>query len=189
MRTGEVLLLKHSDIKLERTELYEQQVLKIRVPDETKTGSRVAISNPPVVEVYRELCELTGHTGKDDWLFCDQKGKRVTGFYKTLPNMLEEAGLLIDKNGDRRCAYSFRHVYAQGRFAAIGFNPIAYDLLATNMGTSRITLEKHYAPKGTISDPDALIAEHSLAKIVVLDGESELQAKLREIERRKRRGY
>jgi integrase len=189
MRTGEVLLLKHGDVKLEMTELYEQRVLKIRVPDETKTGTRTVISNPPVVQVYRELCELTGHTGKDDWLFCDQKGKQSKGFYKTLPNMLEEAGLLEDKKCNRRSAYSFRHVYAQGRLAAIGFNPIAYDLICTNMGTSRNTLEKHYAPKGIINDPDALIAEHGLGKVVVLEGESETEAKLREIERRKRRCF
>ncbi len=164
MRTGEVLLLKHADIKSERTELYEQQVLKISVSSQTKTGARTVISNPSVVSTYAELCELTGHTSADDWLFCDQKGKQAKGFFKTLPQMLKEAGVATDAHGDKRTAYSFRHVYAEGRFAAIGFNPIALDLIATNMGTGRQSLENHYIRRGIITDPDALIAERSLGK-------------------------
>jgi integrase len=183
MRTGEVLLLKHGDIRKERTDLYETDVLNISVSNQTKTGARIVTSNPAVVATYAELCALTGHTAADDWLFCDQKGKQATGFFKTLPTMLEEAGVLTDKHGDRRSAYSFRHVYAEGRFAAIGFNPIAYDLIGTNMGTGRQSLEKHYVRSGIINDPDALIANHGLNKD--LTG----KAKLAEIKRRERRGY
>ncbi len=190
MRTGEVLLLKHGDIRIDRTELYERQVLYITVSDQTKTGSRIAISNPSVVGTYRELCALTGHTASTDWLFCDQKGKQAKGFFKTLPTMLKEAGLLTDKHGDRRSAYSFRHVYAEGRFAAIGFNPIAYDLIGTNMGTGRQSLEKHYVRRGIIDDADALIAERGLGKIDKgLSGSAEIDAKLEEMARRERRGF
>ena len=190
MRTGEVLLLKHADIRKQRTELYEAQVLYISVSNETKTGARTVISNPSVVATYAELRELTGHTAKDDWLFCDRTGKQAKGFFKTLPTMLEEAGVLTDSDGNRRSAYSFRHVYAEGRFAAIGFNPIAYDLIGTNMGTGRQSLEKHYVRKGIINDPDALIANHGLLKIGRgKGGAREIDAKLKEIERRERRGY
>jgi hypothetical protein len=190
MRTGEVLLLKHGDIRKKRTELYESRVLYISVSSQTKTGARTVISNPSVVATYAELCALTGQTAPTDWLFCDQKGKQAMGFFKTLPMMLEEAGVLTDKLGDRRSAYSFRHVYAEGRFAAIGFNPIAFDLIGTNMGTGRQSLEKHYVRRGIIDDPDALIANHSLKKIGKGEnGRSEVEAKLAEIERRERRGY
>lgn len=165
MRTGEVLLLKHSDVKRERTDIYEHEVLIISVSPQTKTGVRTVISNPSVVAVYIELCSHTAHTGKNDWLFCDQNGKQSKGFFKTLPIMLAEAKVATDKSGDKRSAYSFRHVYAEGRFDAIGFNPIAFDLIGTNMGTSRQSLEKHYIRRGIINDADALIAENGLGKI------------------------
>lgn len=186
MRTGEVLLLKHRDIRIETTDLYEAKVLKISVSNQTKTGSREVVSNPSVVTTYTELCELTGHTEGDDWLFCDPKGKQSTGFFKTLPQMLKEAGVATDKNGGKRTAYSFRHVYAEGRFNAIGFNPIAFDLIATNMGTGRQSLENYYIRRGIIDDPDALIANHGLVKG---KGIKDVQEKLKEIERRERRGF
>jgi len=182
-----VLLLKHSDIQKKLTDLYESMVLYISVSSQTKTGARIAISNPSVVATYKELCELTGHTAATDWLFCDQKGKQCKGFFKTLPTMLEEAGVLTDKNGDRRSAYSFRHVYAEGRFYNIGFNPIAYDLIGTNMGTGRQSIEKHYVRTGIVNDPDALIANHGLRKIA--SGSGEFEAAQAEIKRRERRGY
>jgi integrase len=189
MRTGEVLLLKHSDVKRDHTDLYEALVLKITVSDQTKTGARTVVSNPSVVGVYAELCALTGHLAATDWLFCDQKGKQCKGFFKTLPEMLAEAGVLTDKNGYRRSAYSFRHVYAENRFAAIGFNPIAFDLIGTNMGTGRESLEKHYVRRGIIGDADALIANHGLVNFSGPEGEAERAAKLEEIARRERRGY
>lgn len=189
MRTGEALLLKHRDVMVTRTDLYEMVVLEISVSDQTKTGARTVTSNPSVVATYGEICALTGHTAPDDWLFCDQKGKQAKGFFKTLPTMLEEAGVLTDKRGDRRSAYSFRHVYAEGRFAAIGFNPIAYDLIGTNMGTGRQSLEKHYVRRGIIDDPDALIANHGLVSFKGPEGPNAMQAKLAEIKRRENRGY
>ena len=54
--------------------------------------------------------------------FCDASGKRNNGFYKTLPKMLEDAGLLYDENGDQRTAYNLRHYYAEERFRGMGYN-------------------------------------------------------------------
>ncbi|WP_298168964.1 hypothetical protein [Novosphingobium sp.] len=190
MRTGEVLLLKHADIGRAFTELYEARILKISVSSQTKTGARTVISNPAVVSTYVELQKLTGHTKPEDWLFCNPDGKKCTGFFKTLPQMLEEAGVAKDAHGDKRTAYSFRHVYAEGRFAAIGFNPIALDLIATNMGTGRQSLENHYIRRGIITDPDALIANHGLQYAWDgLKGQEEGEAKRKEIERREKRGF
>ena len=189
MRTGEVLLLKHGDIAREITDIFEHHVLRIAVSDQTKTGARTVISNPSVIATYAELCALTGHTDRDDWLFCDQKGKQCKGFFKTLPLMLAEIGLLTDKRGDKRSAYSFRHVYAQNRFNAIGFSPAAYDLICMNMGTGRLTLEKHYAPKGTVNDADALLAENGLGKVErgIVDGLNEREQAEQERQKRSRR--
>jgi hypothetical protein len=96
-------------------------------------------------------------------VFCHKNGKKNEGFYKTLPKMLEEAGLLYDENGDRRTAYSFRHYYAEQRFTELGYNAAVYDMLCTNMGTGRPQIENHYVRKGIMMDVDVLIGGGDLA--------------------------
>lgn len=157
MRTGEVLKLKHKHIRRERTDGFERRHLKITVPNDTKTGERFVRSQDFVVNTYDNICELTGHTGTDDWLFCSIDGKKNEGFYKTLPKMLEEIGLLYDEKGHRRSAYSLRHYYAEQRFIEMGYNLATFDMLAENMGTGRPQIEAHYVRKGISMDVDVLI--------------------------------
>jgi integrase len=163
MRTGEVLQLKHKHVRVERSDVMEMQHLEITVPQNTKTGQRVVRSQNSVVPVYQALRKLTEHTAADDWVFCHKNGKKNEGFYKTLPKMLEEAGLLYDENGDRRTAYSFRHYYAEQRFTELGYNAAVYDMLCTNMGTGRPQIENHYVRKGIMMDVDVLIGGGDLA--------------------------
>lgn len=163
MRTGEVLQLKHKHVRVEYSDVIEMQHLKIQVPQNTKTGQRVVHSQNSVVPVYRALCEMTEHTDADDWVFCHKNGKKNEGFYKTLPKMFEEAGLLYDENGDRRTAYSLRHYYAEQRFTELGYNAAVYDMLCTNMGTGRKQIEDHYVRKGIMMDVDVLIGGGSVA--------------------------
>jgi hypothetical protein len=66
--------------------------------------------------------------------------------------------VLYDAEGGKRSAYSFRHYYAEQRFADIGINPKTFDLLSTNMGTGRQMLESYYIRKGMVVDDEALIA-------------------------------
>ena len=157
MRTGEVFSLRHRDIKQTRTDEAEMVTLRITVAQDTKTGSRMTIAQPECVAIYREICELTGHTEADDFVFCGKDGKQLKGFYKTLDHMLNDIGLLHDRDGEKRTLYSFRHYYAESRFREIGYNPRAFDLLSANMGTSRLQLEKHYVRKGITNDEDALV--------------------------------
>ena len=145
MRTGEVLQLKHSNVKYTRSDLEERAHLVIQVPKTTKTGARIVRSQSELVGVYRGIKELTEHTEQNDWIFSYSNGKKNEGFYKTLPKMLKEAGLLVDENGARRSAYSFRHFYAEQRFTELGYNPAVFDMLAENMGTGRLQIEAHYA--------------------------------------------
>jgi len=158
MRPGEVLLLKHKDISMEVTPETESAVLKIQVSAYTKTGSRIVTSLQSTANFYEDLCNLTGRTEADDWLFCNLDGTCNKGFMKTLPKVLEEAGLLHDDNNGKRSAYSFRHYYAEQRFKEIGINPHTFDLLSTNMGTGRQMLESYYIRKGMVVDDEALIA-------------------------------
>lgn len=183
MRTGEVLKLRHRDIRIERSDASETQYLKIAVARDTKTGQRVVSSQKSVVSVYREICELTGHTGEDNWVFCHANGKRNDGFYKTLPKMLEEAGLLFAEDGQKRSAYSFRHYYAEQRFTELGYNAAVYDMLCTNMGTGRKQIEDHYVRKGIMMDVDVPIGEgqykHSKVAVTGATEAERAQRKLR----------
>jgi integrase len=158
MRTGEVLLLKHKDIGMEILEETQSAVLKIRVSAQTKTGSRIVTSQQATTNYYEDLCNLTGREDDDDWLFCNRNGTHNKGFMKTLTKVLAEAGVLYDAEGGKRSAYSFRHYYAEQRFAEIGINPKTFDLLSVNMGTGRQMLESYYIRKGMVVDDEALIA-------------------------------
>lgn len=183
MRTGEVLQLKHKHIKIKRSDVGEQQYLSISVPKTTKTGERIVSSQSSVVAVYKMLRELTEHTNADDWVFCDAKGKKNEGFYKTLPKMLDEAGLLYDDDGQRRTAYSLRHYYAEQRFIELGYNAAVYDMLSENMGTGRKQIEDHYVRKGIMMDVDVLIGGGNFAHSnVVTTGATEAERARRKLE-------
>lgn len=157
MRTGEALQLKHRHIKV-GVSPNGYPILEIEVPKTTKTGARLVRSHYFLHTHYLELCKLTSHTAPDDWVFCNMDGKKNEGFYKTLPKMLEEAGLLLDENGQRRSAYSFRHYYAEQRFRELGYVTNTFDMLATNMGTGRTQLESHYVRKDLLMDVDVLLS-------------------------------
>lgn len=159
MRTGEVLQLRHRDIVMEQTGESERVVLKITVSHQTKTGSRVVTSLPDTATLYEDLCNHTQREAADDWLFCNLDGTPNKGFFKTLPKMLAEAGVLYNKDGAKRSAYSFRHYFAEERLAAMQTNPRALDILSVNMGTSKQMLESFYVRKGVLLDDEALIVD------------------------------
>ena len=163
MRTGEVLQLKHKHVEIKRTYLTEYCYLKIQVPKTTKTGERIVSSQIGLEAVYKKIRALTGHIDADDWVFCRADGKKNEGFYKTLPKMLKETGLLYAEDGQRRTAYSLRHYYAEQRFIELGYNAAVYDMLATNMGTGRTQIENHYVRKGLMMDVDVLLGGGNLA--------------------------
>jgi integrase len=157
MRTGEVLLLKHKDIEMQKTPETQSAVLKITVSAHTKTGTRRVTSLPATANFYEDLKNLTGREDNDDWLFCNKDGTRNKGFFKTLPKVLDEAGLLYDADGKRRSAYSFRHYFAEDRIFAMQTNPRAMDILSKTMGTGKQMLDSFYIQKGILDDDEALI--------------------------------
>lgn len=159
MRTGEVLQLRHRDIAMEQTGDSGRVVLKITVSHQTKTGSRIVTSLPETANIYEDLCNHTQREEADDWLFCNLDGTANRGFFKTLPKMLAEAGVLYNKDGAKRSAYSFRHYFAEERLAAMQTNPRALDILSVNMGTSKQMLESFYVRKGVLLDDEALIVD------------------------------
>lgn len=182
LRTGEVLKLKHADVRRWRTDHGEHPILRISVPNDTKTGERLVRSQSELVGWYEQLCKHTGHVAPTDWLFSDASGKASTGFYKTLPALLAEVGLLTDKHGDRRTAYSLRHYYAESRLRALGHVPAVYDMLCTNMGTGQKQLENHYIRRGELMDEDLLVSAGPQRRGAVT-GKTELERARRGLER------
>jgi integrase len=83
MRTGEVFSLRQGDIRRTLTDEAQMLTLRITVAQDTKTGSRLTVARPECVAIYKEVCELTGHTEADDFVFCGKEGKQLKGFYKT----------------------------------------------------------------------------------------------------------
>jgi len=164
MRPGEVLKLRYRDIGIEETGEHKIRHHVVNVPHNTKTGARRVIGDPLLTDILNELALLRLNAtkdrkapDKDDWLFADKKGKQSKGFGKTLQTVLTDVGMLTDERGMRRSAYSFRHYYAERKFKDLGLNPRAYDLLSSNMGTSRQMLETHYVRKGIIHDQEAML--------------------------------
>jgi integrase len=187
MRTGEVLQLKHKDVSIKYTQ-NDKPYLEIIVPRTTKTGTRIVRSHYFLNIHYMELCKLTGHTDPDDWIFCSKDGKKNEGFYKTLPKMLEEAGLLCDEYGQRRTAYSFRHYYAEERFRDLGYSLATYDMLAENMGTGRLQIEAHYVRKGLLMDVDVLLSTGG-ARTAASTGITEAERAKRKLQSMRQTGH
>lgn len=152
LRTGEALKLKLRDMTPKLDSETGIVHYEIAVSKHNKTGARTAIGGLEIRRIYLQIRRLTGRKEPDDWVFCNKDGKQAKGFYKTLPDMLKQSGLLYDSNGDRRVAYSLRHYYAESTLRKMRYTANAIDLLCKNMGTSRQSIENHYVRRGAISN-------------------------------------
>lgn len=77
----------------------------------------------------------------DDAVFANSDGSRIQTFKKGLADLLETAGLLYDRSGNRRSAYSFRHFYISQQILA-GVDSFT---IAINTRTSVQMIEQYYA--------------------------------------------
>ena len=80
---------------------------------------------------------------KDDPVFCNYKGERITTFNNSLKSLLKAADLLTDAFGNNFTAYCFRHSYAT--WALQRDPPVDIYTLATNMRTSVEMIERWYS--------------------------------------------
>jgi integrase len=177
MRTGEVLKLRYRDIEVTQTEQHSVPTIRIRVPNDTKTGTREVVALPQLLAWLDALVELTGRDRKDDGLFCDADGKVNKGFFKTVPKLFAEAGVLLDAEGERRSAYSLRHYYAEQRLIELGTNARAFDTIGKNMGTGRQYLETHYVRKGLFDEADVLVTGGGLRMGKLVDAAETARAR------------
>jgi integrase len=80
-------------------------------------------------------------SGRDEYVFSDESGKRIRSFNRAFNSLLTAADLEFDFAGNQRSPYSLRHTYAT--FRLIYGNVDVYEL-AINMGTSVEMIERHY---------------------------------------------
>jgi integrase len=157
LRTGEALKLKCRDMRHHLNKETGIVHYEIAVSKHNKTGARTVIGGMDVRRIYLQIRRIAGQKEQDDWVFCNKDGKQTKGFYKTLPEMLKQSGLLYDSNGDRRAAYSLRHYYAESTLRKMRYTENAIDLLCKNMGTSRQSIENHYVRRGAISNTEDIL--------------------------------
>ena len=94
--------------------------------------------------VYRAFRRQFGRKPtKDDPVFCNYKGDRMTTFNNSLKALLKAADLTADAFGNNFTAYCFRHSYAT--WALQRDPPVDIYTLATNMRTSVEMIEKWYS--------------------------------------------
>lgn len=94
--------------------------------------------------VYRAFQRQFGcKPTKDDPVFCNYKGDRMTTYKTSLKALLKAANLTADAFGNNFTAYCFRHSYAT--WALQKSPPVDIYTLATNMRTSVEMIEKWYS--------------------------------------------
>jgi integrase len=94
-----------------------------------------AIKNIPFSEVLNSKIDLP--------IFVLSNGIKTDNLRQTFRSLLKEANLLLGKNGKNRTLYSLRHTYAT--FNLINNRGSDIHLLARQMGTSTLMIEKHYS--------------------------------------------
>jgi integrase len=125
--------------------------LQIKVP-RGKTGSRTVIARHStrkylqrIKDRFPELKELpfTSLGNVDDYVFRLRDGTMPHDLHGAFKRALEECELLKDAEGNVRSLYSLRHTYAT--FQLLRDEAPDLMLLAQNMGTSVLMLERHYS--------------------------------------------
>jgi integrase len=145
VRVGEARGLRWRDVESAPTD--DPEVANVIVHVKGKTGSREVVARTPEIQTYfRRIwdlrCrEMDGETpSKDGYVFCHPDGKPIQTFKKGFATLVREAGVELDREGERRTIYSLRHTYATFRLQE-GVN---HYVLARNMGTSVKMLEQFY---------------------------------------------
>jgi len=134
MRPNEV-----KQCKWEHISWTEDDLAKIQVQKETKTGERLCISQrglKGILSDLKALRELERDTDEGrQWLF-----KRGWDPSHTIRNLFRDCGLLKGPDGNDRTAYSLRHTYITDRLV----NGIDHADIARNCGTSVMQIHRHY---------------------------------------------
>jgi integrase len=118
-----------------------------------KTGPREVVARKPEVKNYFKKIlelregELKRKPDNEDYVFCNRDGTPIGSFKKSFAALLRDAGAEKDAHGNKRTIYSLRHTYATFRLQ----EGVHQFVLAKNMGTSVVMLEKHYGHTSNVA--------------------------------------
>lgn len=115
--------------------------IELEIAASTKTGQRPVTPMKNAIDALESIKSYSTHTNDKDLIFCDRNGNPATDFNKTFRKILENIGLLEDKDGNRRVIYSLRHTYASWMLLYGDIN--VYEL-SKNMGCGVKQIENHY---------------------------------------------
>ncbi|MBT3766533.1 MAG: site-specific integrase [Rhodospirillales bacterium] len=162
LRPGEARYLKWKDIEFRTNSLGNKYPLVRVSSTHTKTKkSREVVGNPSLVheieywKIYREnigdLCKSNAY------VFCDINGKPIQDFREGFNNVISEAGVEFDSDGNKLVIYSMRHTYITTRLR-YGKNLNVFKL-AQNCGTSVQMIEQFYSDVVPVDFADELTVD------------------------------
>ncbi|MBT8002710.1 MAG: tyrosine-type recombinase/integrase, partial [Rhodospirillales bacterium] len=148
LRPGESRYLKWGDVS-RRKNLAGQTVPVIRV---SSTHSKVnklrnVVGRPAALMWLDDWKDFRAETGEfcgdDTYIFCTSKGVPIKDFREGFNNIIRNAGVEFDADGEKLVIYSLRHTYITFRLQ-YGRNVSIYTI-AKNCGTSVAMIEQFYS--------------------------------------------
>ena len=148
LRVGEARHLKWQDIE-ERTNKGGRKVVVVRVSrlrgkrrqERNAVGRDTALL---ALNRWREYLRGQGEPCRGaDYIFCDEKGRAIHDMREGFNSIIREAGVELDKDGNKYTIYCLRHFYITSRLK-FGKNVSAHKI-AKNCGTSIAMIDKYYS--------------------------------------------
>jgi integrase len=159
LRTMEAKNLRWCDIE-NITTRQGRETIKLHLKGKGKTRDTISM---PSVRTYlsrirsrQEEWSIKNNftVDNDSHVFRDEYGNQMKSFNRGFTQLLKAAGLEKDRHGDKRSAYSLRHMYASFRML---YGDVEVYSLADNMGTSVEMIEKFYGHYRKEMNADRLI--------------------------------
>lgn len=142
MRVGELNNLQWGDIEKFKDDKGRENY---RLNVNGKTGKRTVIPRTNAVRYIRRMEARNIERDSKDYVFRMRGGSRITTLIDQFQQVLKNAGILTNRDGERYTLYSLRHFYA---VMAIRKGIPIYDI-SKNMGTSVEIIENYYGKQAT----------------------------------------
>ncbi|MHA1540903.1 MAG: tyrosine-type recombinase/integrase [Alphaproteobacteria bacterium] len=173
LRPGEGRSLTWNNIEEVKDNKDNINKIYIHVPQKNKTGYRKAVGNPNCMDALEIVREISNHTDKNDFIFCDEDGKVPRYLGVSFKNMLVEFNMLLDEKSDVRVLYSLRHSYITDRL----LEQVPIHTIARNCGTSFKTIEEHYSHLVPEQHSDILTQGTEISHHQLIEKFNELQSR------------
>jgi len=147
LRVGEARNLRWSDITFHENRETRQAHCKVWVAQSYSKVQkrREVIGMPKAAEVMQEFKtwrqKEKDSCGKDDFIWCDERGRPIGDFREGFNRLLKDANVELDPDGRKHTIYSLRHHYITERLR----EGVPIYALASNCGTSVAMIERYYS--------------------------------------------